>query len=86
MSALLLLWEDDNLGCIQEVEDLKTTFLNYNFEAEIWKIPEGGSSQIELVLKMAAFVEECKSSSELLIVYYAGHGEMSVVGDNMWLW
>ncbi|KAL8872013.1 MAG: hypothetical protein Q9174_002283 [Haloplaca sp. 1 TL-2023] len=71
--VLLLKWAGDNLGVIDEVRMLETTFRNrYNFATEIWSIPSEDPED-ELVSKLVQFRKTIRAGS-LVILYYAGHG------------
>lgn len=84
--ALLLSWEDDNLGVVDEVTELEDVFRNcYRFETEAWKIPSKRSHN-SLAAKIIAFVDDYESKDNLLVVYYGGHGEMNDDRQCVWSW
>lgn len=83
--ALLLSWEEDDLGVSDEVHMLRWMFeTKYNFTTvEWWKIPsKQPNSQLED--KLYEFRKSYSRSQSLLVVYYAGHGYMDS-GRN-WKW
>ena len=84
--ALLLSWEDDNLGVIDEVTELNNVFTDlYHFETEQWKIPSD-SSHLSLAAKIIGFVNDYGSNENLLVVYYGGHGVMNDDRQCVWSW
>lgn len=84
--ALLLSWEDDNLGVIDEVIELEDVFRHtYRFEVEVWRIPTGRSHN-SLAAKILGFLNDYESKDNLLIVYYGGHGYMNDDPQCVWSW
>jgi hypothetical protein len=86
--ALLLSWEDDNLGVIKEVLDLEKVFVEiYNYHVEEWKIPRNRAHN-SLAARLSKFLENYDSEESgqqtLLIVYYGGHGGMN--DDRQCVW
>ncbi|KAL8791586.1 MAG: hypothetical protein Q9195_005850 [Heterodermia aff. obscurata] len=82
--ALLLSWEDDNLGVVDEVKELGDVFRSlYGFTTETWKIPSKRSHN-SLAAKILGFLDDHESKDNLLIVYYGGHGEMN--DDRQCVW
>lgn len=84
--ALLLSWEDDNLGVINEVHELSDVFRRtYDFEVEEWKIPSKRPHNT-LASKVLGFLDEFESKDNLLIIYYGGHGSMNDDRQCVWSW
>ena len=84
--ALLLSWEDDNLGVVKEVAELQQVLTDvYHFEVEAWKIPSAKSHN-SLATKILGFINEYDSESNLLIIYYGGHGYMNDDRQCVWCW
>ena len=84
--VLLLSWEDDNLGVINEVVELDDVFRNtYHYQTETWKIPSTRSHN-SLAAKIVKFLDDYESQDNLLITYYGGHGEMNDDRQCVWLW
>lgn len=84
--ALLLSWEDDNLGVINEIGELEKAFQQiYYFEVDRWKIPSERSHN-SLAAKVLAFLDDYESTDNLLIVYYGGHGSMNDDRQCVWSW
>ena len=84
--ALLLSWEDDNLGVIDEVLELQDVFRDlYRFKTEEWKIPSSKSHNL-LAAKVLDFVNDYESKDNLLILYYGGHGAMNDDRKCLWSW
>ncbi|KAI4144665.1 MAG: hypothetical protein LQ340_006563 [Diploschistes diacapsis] len=72
--ALLLRWEDDDLGTQQELDDLGDVFRGiYNYQTEQYLIPSLGSTN-QLEYKLTDFRRAYDSEANLLILYYGGHG------------
>ena len=84
--ALLLTWEDDNLGVINEVDELEVVFRQtYHFKVEKWKIPSKRPHNT-LAAKLLGFLEDFESKDNLLIIYYGGHGSMNDDRQCVWSW
>lgn len=84
--ALLLSWEDDNLGVVAEIDELGDVLRSlYGFETETWKIPSQ-RSHISLAAKILGFLNDYESKENLLIVYYGGHGEINDDRQCVWSW
>ena len=71
--ALLVSWEDDDLGVVKEVDELGQLLSRvYFYPVEKWKIPSQGSWSA-LDDKVRAVAKELVVTPSLLIFYYAGH-------------
>lgn len=55
----------------------------YNYHTEEWKIPSHRSHNA-LVRRVADFLEDYESNTNLLLVYYGGHGHLN--GDRQLIW
>jgi hypothetical protein len=78
VSVLMIQWEDEDpkLPVSLEIEKLYNVFTNiYHFKAETWKIPDQGS-HAATNRKILDFIED-DSKDHLMIIYYAGHGELT---------
>ncbi len=76
VNVLLLSWEADDLDVASEISQLRRVFeWHFRFKAEEWRIPSGPNPTRALQDKLYAFQDAHQSEQELLIVYYAGHGE-----------
>ena len=79
VNVLLVYWEDDDLGCLEEINAVKLFFedvLQYN--VHIRPIPTM-RSQAALQSDLSQFVLLYGSTVQsLLIIYYAGHGDPSL--------
>jgi hypothetical protein len=90
-AALLLSWEEDDLGVITEITMLRDKLENaYNIPTETWNIPPR-DSEWQLMNKMYDFrSRHCgdfvppNQDLPLLIVYYGGHATMH--GENICQW
>ena len=73
--VLLLRWADDDLRVQSEIDQLRIVFdRRFHFETEEWQIPSSNPTR-SLQNKLFHLQDAHQSESELLIVYYAGHGE-----------
>lgn len=76
--VLLLRWTDDDLQVQSEITKLRKVFeRQFRFTTEEWQIPSepGNGPTRALQSKLYDFQDSHQSGSELLIVYYGGHGE-----------
>jgi len=74
--VLLLRWEDDDLGTETELNDLEDIFQNiYHYNTEIYLIPSNDSTT-QLEYKLNDFRRVHDNGTNLLIVYYGGHGSL----------
>ena len=78
VKALLVSWEDDDLGVEAEVDVLGQMFEEvYHYDVEKWKIPAVNSFRA-LDKRVRSVAEEIwETPSSLFIVYYAGHARPS---------
>lgn len=84
--VLLLSWEDDNPGVVNEIGELYEVFRQiYHFEVEGWRIPSERSHNT-LAAKLLGFLDDYESQENLLIVYYGGHGSMNDDRQCVWSW
>ena len=83
--VLLLSWEDDDLGVVDEVVELEDVFRkDYGCETvERWEIPSL-KPYSNLEDKLYLFRKNYSSCDNLLIVYYAGHGYLDY--SRLWKW
>jgi hypothetical protein len=74
VNALLLYWEEDDLGCKKEIDKVRETFENrFYYRTQTFVIPSQ-RSQANLQKALSDFVMETACSSGLTVIYYAGHG------------
>ncbi len=74
--VLLLRWEDDDLGTEIELKDLEAVFRNiYHYSTERYLIPSVDSTT-QLEYKLNDFRKAHDNGTNLLIVYYGGHGSL----------
>ena len=89
--VLFLRWEDDvflepgvNNGIQGEIDQLEQVLTDdYGFTTEIYLIPKI-NSQRSLQKKIFEFQDDHDSRSELLLVYYGGHGELNDLNQSIW--
>ncbi len=68
-------WEDDDLGCIREIEALEELFtIDLGYDVEKYGLPSD-RPQLFLRRKVLDAIDRCGKKSHLLILYYGGHGE-----------
>ena len=73
--ALLIRFEDDDLGVLSEIQELKHVFQDiYSYNVETYDIPNA-RPQRALNQRIQEFLkyDEMNGNETLLIVYYAGH-------------
>jgi hypothetical protein len=74
VNALLLYWEEDDLGCKKEIDKVRETFeTRFYYRTQTFVIPSQ-RSQANLQKALSDFVMETACSSGLTVIYYAGHG------------
>jgi len=84
--ALLLHWEEDDLGVKVEVERLRTVLEEYyRYSVEEWVIPSTDSHN-QLGDEIRRFSRAYKSKDNLLVVYYGGHGYLNAQRQHIWRW
>lgn len=84
VTVLLLRWIDDDLNIQVELDRLRDVFdFQFKFATEQWNIPSKNPTRA-LQTKLYDFQEAHQSESELLVVYYGGHGEASRRGKSVW--
>ena len=83
--CLLLSWEADDLGVIDEVKELADVFKDlYGYHSvQRWRIPTQ-RSYLKLEDTLYQFRKVHSSDDNLLIVYYAGHGYLD--DYRLWTW
>ena len=70
--VLLLSWEQDNLGVINEVLELQDVFRQaYRYDTQEWRIPSTHSFKA-LRKTISKFLDDFEKKESLLIVYYGG--------------
>ena len=75
--VLLLSWEDDNLGVITEVSELRDVFRQvYCYDVEEWRIPSDHCYKT-LRKQITRFLDEFEDKNNLLIIYYGGRTYIS---------
>ena len=86
VNVLLLFWEDDDLGVIDEVKVLETEFSRtYKYATERWAIPSQDSDDA-MIEKLLAFRKGKDRDDNLFIIYYGGHGYLNPSRQPMWVW
>ena len=84
--VLLISWLNDDLKVAVEVDHLAEIFSNaYGFLVERFFIPNDDPDD-SLAESLNSFVRNYQSPRSLLIVYYAGHGELNDSRLLQWAW
>ena len=85
VNVLLLYWEDDDLGVIDEISVLERIFSdNYRYSTERWAIPSEDSDD-SLLLKLHGFRKSNDRDDNLFIIYYGGHGYLNPSRQPIWV-
>jgi hypothetical protein len=83
--CLLISWEEDNLGCIQEINDLHNVLSHsYAFKCDSFQLPSKDSER-QLRLKLNHF-DSITEETDLFIVYYGGHAEQPGTDSEDFYW
>jgi hypothetical protein len=84
-TALLLSWQDDNLGVEKEIQGLRNVFEDfYHFHVEEYQIPSDKPASKTQARIMNLLVHD--SSDSLFIIYYAGHARPGRQGSEAPIW
>ncbi|KAL9102369.1 MAG: hypothetical protein Q9187_009131, partial [Circinaria calcarea] len=82
--SLLIDWRDDDLGCASEIQDLDAQLKNqFRFQTEKFSIPTLNSERM-LQDRLIDFERAHREGSNLLIIYYGGHGQFNLQGNSVW--
>ncbi|MCJ1391946.1 hypothetical protein MMC18_004813 [Xylographa bjoerkii] len=85
VNVLLLFWEDDDLGVIDEVKVLERVFCKtYGYATERWSIPSQDADDA-LLEKLLAFRKNKDRDDNLFIIYYGGHGYLNPSRQPIWV-
>lgn len=85
-TVLALSWQEDDLGVIQEIRQLKTLFRDVlNFDFCEYAIPSD-RPQAALSVVLAEFILNFGGKGNLIVVYYGGHGDPDFDGDKQSVW
>lgn len=76
--ALMISWEDDDLGTEADVQRLQCLFeTTYGVSTTHFKIPSSKEPEFDLDVVIASTKDLCgRKDDGLLVVYYGGHGEI----------
>jgi len=82
--VLLFMWREDDLEVLDEVRELKHVFKTvYNFKTHLCIIPSRQPYQ-HVEAEISQLHESLNSLSNLVIVYYSGHGHLLKYGNMTW--
>ena len=86
VTALMLAWEDDDLGCIQEVKQLSCVLQEkFHYEVRQFLIPSD-RPQPSLSRAISDFLYQYGSPGNLALIYYGGHGDPDLDGEKEAVW
>ncbi|KUJ23891.1 uncharacterized protein LY89DRAFT_776104 [Mollisia scopiformis] len=84
--ALLVSWEDDDLGVWREVGPLRSLLKDkYNFDVEEYRIPSVKTPDKALKSRVIDFLDADEDDT-LFIFYYAGHARRALDANNSTMW
>ncbi len=84
--ALLISWKDDDLGVVEEINELKSIFRDtYKFSVETWAIPSGKWRCFNLVRKIQSLLESDDAQGTLFVFYYGGHAYQDGQSQPIWV-
>lgn len=85
VTALLLYWEENDVHPETEVDTIRELFeRDFGFSSLTFLIPARRAQQ-ELNREISAFVSNYSNNIDsLILVYYAGHGDVDNDGKSVW--
>jgi len=85
VSALLIQFQDDDLGVRSEIADLECMFRDtYHFDVDTYRIPSSKKRYHQLSAKLHDFVDD-DAPGRLFIIYYGGHAKRDGSSQPIWL-
>ena len=83
--ALLLYWKENDINPEQELDVVRELFeKDFGFTSLTFPIPPRRAQQ-ELNREISAFVAHYSNQVDtLILIYYAGHGDMDDNGNSIW--
>ena len=86
VTALMLVWQDDDLGCINEVRELSVILEQvFHYTVRQFLIPSE-RSQASLGRAVSDFLYDHGSCGNLVLIYYGGHGDPDLEGGKEAVW
>lgn len=86
VTALMLVWEDDDLGCAEEVKQLSIVLEEkFHYKVRQFLIPSE-RPQPSLSRAMSDFLYHYGSPGNLALIYYGGHGDPDLEGEKDAVW
>lgn len=86
VAALLLQFEDDDLGVASEIRDLAGMFGDtYRFAVDVFRIPSSKRRHSDLFAKVDSFLAANDCPGSLCIVYYGGHAMKEGHAQPIWV-
>ena len=82
----MIVWEDDDLGCIQEAKQLSIVLQEkFHYEVRQFLIPSE-RPQPSLSRAISDFLYQYGSPGNLALIYYGGHGDPDLDGEKDAVW
>ncbi len=86
VTALMLLWEEDDLDCIREVRQFSLLLEErFHYKVRQFLIPSD-RPQTSLNRAISDFLYSYGSRGNLILIYYGGHGDPDLEGEREAVW
>lgn len=86
VSVLLLVWQDDDLGCLSEAKQFSALLeTDFCYSVREFLIPSD-RPQASLNRAISDFLYSNGSHGNLVLIYYAGHGDPDLDGERDAVW
>ena len=86
VTALMLLWQDDDLGCLAEVQQFSAILrTDFGYRVQLFSIPTD-RPQDSLNRAVSDFLYRYGAFGNLILIYYAGHGDPDLGGERQAVW
>lgn len=86
VSVLMLLWQDDDLGCLAEVKQFSSLLeTDFRYSVRQFLIPSD-RPHASLNRAVSDFLYSNGSYGNLVLIYYAGHGDPDLEGERDAVW
>ncbi|KAL8754111.1 MAG: hypothetical protein Q9199_004578 [Rusavskia elegans] len=86
VTVLMLLWQDDDLGCLAEVKQFSASLQShFGYKVQLFFIPSI-RPEASLCRAISDFLYDYGSSGNLVMLFYAGHGDPDLGGERQAVW